>query len=812
MGVKYSNNAETTLSSGINNSTTSISVASSSSFPAITGSDYFYATIDDATNLEIVKVTAVSGTTWTVVRAQDDTTARAFSSGDTVELRINTAMLTDVVNDARTSTFVKQAFTGDGSTTDYTLSQTPGSENDLIVFIEGVFQTQSAYSLSGAVLSFSAAPANTREIVVYHLTDAVSGDSMYHNSYTGNGSTTAYTLSIDPIHENNLIVFLDGVYQNRSTYSVSGTTLTLDAAPANGVAIEVTIHTQTEINVPATNSVGTAQLQDNSVTSAKIAADVIVAEDLAANSITVAELSKTALSGQTGVTAAANDYVLIGDASDSDNLKKALISSITATTSSVSALTASGVVTANAGVVVDNITIDGTEIDLSSGDLTIDAAGRIDLSADDNGEIRFYDGGLMYGQFKEDSSNLVLQSLVSDKDLILRGNDDGTEITALTLDMSAAGAATFNNKVTATQFNINSSSYDNRQIGVDSNGFFIYNAADSRYDLKIDDSGSNFTFGGDITLGDASGATITMNDTDTSQEDFAFVLGANALAMRKTSNSNDIMRLDLTNERVGIGTASPSRQLTVSSSGQTDVAIIAGTSSSAQLQFGDSGDDNIGQIEYNNSTNNMVFYANATEHMRINSNGNINIGIGGSGGDLLLQPLAKLYLDAGGDTYIVESSGNEIDIYTGGARRLRINQDGLIFNTDTATANALSDYEEGTWTPTYTVDGGGSAGTVTSTNVATYTKIGNLVHCRVRSFYVPTSGTVPTAYNISLPFQAKNNGGLAGYGVGREIAQNGKSLFIEVDGNQTAGKIKCKDGSAPPANAYIDIAFTYEAA
>jgi hypothetical protein len=51
--------------------------------------------------------------------------------------------------------------------------------------------------------------------------------------------------------------------------------------------------------------------------------------------------------------------------------------------------------------------------------------------------------------------------------------------------------------------------------------------------------------GGNISLGDASGATITMNDTDTNQEDFAFVLGANALAMRKTSNSNDIMRLDL---------------------------------------------------------------------------------------------------------------------------------------------------------------------------------------------------------------------------------------------------------------------------
>ena len=39
------------------------------------------------------------------------------------------------------------------------------------------------------------------------------------------------------------------------------------------------------------------------------------------------------------------------------------------------------VTTSNAGVVVDNITIDGTEIDLSSGDLTLDVAGDIILDA-----------------------------------------------------------------------------------------------------------------------------------------------------------------------------------------------------------------------------------------------------------------------------------------------------------------------------------------------------------------------------------------------------------------------------------------------
>ena len=100
------------------------------------------------------------------------------------------------------------------------------------------------------------------------------------------------------------------------------------------------------------------------------------------------------------------------------------------------------------GITIDNITIDGTEIDLSSGDLTIDVAGRIDLSADDNGEIRLFDGSSMYAQFKDDDDRLKIQTLIQDKDMLFVGNDGGSEITALSLDMSEAGAATFNSTVT----------------------------------------------------------------------------------------------------------------------------------------------------------------------------------------------------------------------------------------------------------------------------------------------------------------------------------------------------------------------------
>ena len=107
-------------------------------------------------------------------------------------------------------------------------------------------------------------------------------------------------------------------------------------------------------------------------------------------------------------------------------------------------LNVAGTFTADGGVKVDNITIDGTEIDLSSGDLTIDVAGGITLDADDSGTISFKDDGTRYGVVQKDSNNFEIVSMISDGDLVIKGNDGGSTITALTLDMSAAGKAIFN--------------------------------------------------------------------------------------------------------------------------------------------------------------------------------------------------------------------------------------------------------------------------------------------------------------------------------------------------------------------------------
>ena len=82
----------------------------------------------------------------------------------------------------------------------------------------------------------------------------------------------------------------------------------------------------------------------------------------------------------------------------------------------------SSTVTANAGVIVDNITIDGTEIDLSSGDLTLDVAGDIILDAD-GGDVKISDGGTHIGSLRNVSSDFVIQSIISDQNIIFKGNN-----------------------------------------------------------------------------------------------------------------------------------------------------------------------------------------------------------------------------------------------------------------------------------------------------------------------------------------------------------------------------------------------------
>ena len=332
-GLAFKNNAKTTLSSGVNNSTTTIPVTEGSVFPVADPTDpatdnFFFVTLDDDTNNEIVKVTFSSGNAGnqnlTVVRAQEGTTARAFSSGDKVELRLTAGMVdtfnlsgnditlssnkmgfgdstpevsldlgsqTDSLHvpvgttaqrpgspeagylryNSTTGKFegytnawgdladgsdflVTNTYTtANASTTAFTISNAVQDEKQLLVFIDGVFEAHNSYSVSGTTVTLSTAPASGREVTIYSALSNLQGANMVIATMTGDNSDTTLDLGVTPVSENNVQVYIDGTYQNKSTYSISGQTLTFSTAPPTGTAVEAITHTVLDISAAASS-------------------------------------------------------------------------------------------------------------------------------------------------------------------------------------------------------------------------------------------------------------------------------------------------------------------------------------------------------------------------------------------------------------------------------------------------------------------------------------------------------------------------------------------------------------------------------
>ena len=209
------------------------------------------------------------------VAVSGQTTVAADSTNDTLTLvgqngvAITTDASTDTVTiDGRTSysPFTTDLFTtANATTTDFVLSVTPSSEDNLIVFVEGVYQNKNSYSLTSSTLTLSGAPGSGEEVVVHIVSDLISGQSLVRNNFTGVLNQTDFTLTLAPMNANNTFVYLDGVYQEKSEYSVSGTTLSFTTAPAAGDSIEVIIPKTTELQQPAVGSIDDATMYDTTV-------------------------------------------------------------------------------------------------------------------------------------------------------------------------------------------------------------------------------------------------------------------------------------------------------------------------------------------------------------------------------------------------------------------------------------------------------------------------------------------------------------------------------------------------------------------
>ena len=163
-------------------------------------------------------------------------------------------------------------------------------------------------------------------------------------------------------------------------------------------------------------------------------------------------------------------------------------------------------------IALDTITNDGT-------DVTIDSSGDIVLDAGD-ADIRLKDDGTQFGRFANSSSNLIVASSISDKDILFNGSDGGVQITALRLDMSAAGAATFNDKITA----VGTSVFTNLDISgdVDVDGTLEADA------ITVDGTALATVIAGTTVTNATNSAHVLVTDNESTNEEnlITFVEGA----------------------------------------------------------------------------------------------------------------------------------------------------------------------------------------------------------------------------------------------------------------------------------------------
>ena len=598
MGIVFKNNAKTTLASSLSNSATSATVTDGSVFPSLSAGEFFLITFDDGTNNEICKCTARSGNTLTIVRAQESTTARAFSSGDSAEGRVTAGVLEQIQENIAAKSANQTVFntTTAGGATTYNIGTNPGVEANAMVFLNGVLQHHDTLSFSGTNLTFDAAPPNgmALEVIIDNLINLQSSnltvDSFTAADVSGNPQTD-FTLSDTPAAETNLIVFVDGVFQDQDAYTISSNTLTITTGVIAGRGVTVYVINPVNIGTPS----------DSTVTSAKLSGNITMPGNLIVGSNDVAFDSPTFVVDHT------NSRVGMG------------IASPTVPVDIVGEVKTSS-----------HINIGGNLVK-ASGDLTLDVGGDIILDAD-GGEIFLKDGGTTFGELSiSGGSDLVVQSSIADKDILFVGTDGSSVITALTLDISESGRATFNEDLIAQglyvgsrngsyDFYNNGSSYFNGAVQIDDaltlSGGSAALLIGTGY--RMDDNGTTNAGRLGFNRNPSDGAYLSSSSYQRFQINGPGSSG-DFLDIQNYSNSGSFhgsLRMSGGNLYI---TGNNDRRIKLSDSG---IAGVSDSNNTVHIR----GDND--SLKLNAAGNgHIIFEENGTERLRISSGGNVGVGM-----------------------------------------------------------------------------------------------------------------------------------------------------------------------------------------
>jgi hypothetical protein len=176
----HSNNFSTTLSTAINASVTSVVVTSSTGFPTLSGGNTASISLQNGASIEIMVVTAISGTTLTVTRASEGTTAQSFVSGSIVEIRFTAASVDGKLDYVAPSTS-GNVLTSNG--TIWTSAAPSGGASGGVIKI-------AAITASGAAVSFTTGISSTYDSYFFILSGLVGAAGSINMQVSIDGGTT----------------------------------------------------------------------------------------------------------------------------------------------------------------------------------------------------------------------------------------------------------------------------------------------------------------------------------------------------------------------------------------------------------------------------------------------------------------------------------------------------------------------------------------------------------------------------------------------------------------------------------------------
>lgn len=391
MGLLFKNNAETTLSSGINNSTTTIPVASAAVFPTPNANNKFFATLDDGNNVEVVLVTAISSNDLTVVRAQDNTSAAAFGSGTKIELRLTAKVLE----------------TGTTSLSDL--------DGDTAIFVEQVDDEDNIRFDTSGLQRFLI--DSTGDIAV-----GSRGTNPLALGITGTVFTITEASNVASLQ-------IDGVTGTRIDMGTSGNRNAVFFTDANNLEISRTT------DHPILFKINNAEIARLVSTELKLASGKKLVGGASNVDFTIQSEHRTEIIGANKGTVILKDqgtaYALFErptGTSDFDIQNPISDGDIT-------------FVGNDGGTTITALTLDMS----NSGD----AVFRRQITCREAIYINTADNSATTGYLYDDSGDFVLRSFTQDKDIVFKGNDGGSIITPLRIDMSTGGRAIFNSDLVA---------------------------------------------------------------------------------------------------------------------------------------------------------------------------------------------------------------------------------------------------------------------------------------------------------------------------------------------------------------------------